>query len=151
MLSVMPENQLFNPSFGVGEFPDVANCNGNWTVQPYIHIAPSWHKLQQERNSQSHHQTLVQGSENPKSSNHQILEIIMKSKPSNPRSSRSKELPCDTNGDGRSTHPSAVGYCINQSSSPSNDGFACNPGGFTTTQRPERTQWSTSSSARILV
>ena len=34
MLSVMPENQLFNPSFGVGVFPDVANCNGKWTVQP---------------------------------------------------------------------------------------------------------------------
>ena len=147
MLSVIPENQLFNPSFGVGEFPDVANCNIKCTAQPHIHRAPSWHK----RNSQSDHQTLVQGSENPKSSNHQIPEIIRKSKPSNPRFSRSRQLPCAANCDGKSTHPSAVCHCRNQSSIPSNDGFACNPGGFSTTQRPWRTQWSTSSSARILV
>ena len=50
MLSVMPENQLFNPSFGVGEFPADVNCNGKCSVQPYIHIAPSWNKLQQKRN-----------------------------------------------------------------------------------------------------
>ena len=35
MMSVVPENQLFNPSFGVGEFPDVALPNPISTELPF--------------------------------------------------------------------------------------------------------------------